>query len=68
MRSGLNSEHFCIDFELSEPSTASLDIIEQILKEKCFCDFWIKKLFLNEKGTFFKLDFGDFGLDLDLGA
>ena len=28
MRSGVDSEHFSIDFELSEPSTTSLDIIQ----------------------------------------
>ena len=68
MRSGVDSEHFSIDFELSEPSTASLDIIDQILKENCFCDFLTKNFFFDEKGTFFKLEFGDFGPDLDLGA
>ena len=38
-------DHFSIDFEHSEPSIAPLDIIDQILKEKYFCDFLIKKSF-----------------------
>ena len=39
----VDSEHFSIDFEHSEPSIDSLDIIDQILKENCFCDFLTKK-------------------------
>ena len=36
-------DHFSIDFEHSEPSIDSLDIIDQVLKENYFCDFLTKK-------------------------
>ena len=49
----VDSEHFSIDLEHSEPSIDSLDIIDQILKEKYFCDFFDQKIiFLMKKAHF----------------